>query len=172
MLLTVIICAALIALDQGLKIWAVSAVKPVDVLPGLAPVFQFRYVENTGAAFSILEGKQVLLIVVTGIALLAVAAILLFRRPQNRLEYLALVMIFSGGVGNLIDRIAHGYVVDFIDLMFMRFAVFNFADMLVVVGFILLIFAVLRQELLLRREKKAEEAPADAVQGADDAPEG
>lgn len=158
MLLTILLCAGLVGLDQWLKWLAVVYVKPAGVLPGIEGLFQLRYVENDGAAFSILAGQQGLLIVVTGLALLVVAWLLLFKRPQDKLEYLSLVCIFSGGVGNLIDRVANGYVVDYIDLQFMRFAVFNLADVLVCVGFGMLIVAVLRAEWQQRKLRAAQKA--------------
>lgn len=167
MLLTIILAGALIGADQLIKWLVATNLKPdgaVTVIPG---VVEFRYYENTGAAFSILEGKQGFLIVFTAIALLAVAWYLFFRRPKGKLEYIAVLMIFAGGVGNLIDRIANRYVVDYINLLFMRFAIFNFADCLVTVGFALLVVAVLRAEL--KERKAAKEKAALAVQGQESA---
>lgn len=155
MLLTLLFCAGLVGLDQLFKWLAVTYLMPLGAYTVLPGVVGFQYVENTGAAFNIFAGRQIFLIIITGVALLGVAWYLVFRRPQNKLEYCSLVLIFSGGVGNLIDRIANGYVVDYIEFLFVRFAVFNFADILVCVGFALLFFAVVQGEL--RQAKKAKE---------------
>ena len=165
MLLTILLCAGLIGIDQLLKLWAVKSLAPVGAMPLIPHVMELRYVENNGAAFNLLSGRQVLLIVFTGAILLAGAYILLFRRPKDKLEYAAYVMVFSGGVGNLIDRIANGYVVDYLATLFINFAVFNFADILVCVGVALLVIAVFRAEGKERRLKKQSEdkAPAEGL---------
>lgn len=167
MLLTIILCAGLIGLDQLLKLLAVHYLAPVGTAELIPGVIGLRYTENTGAAFSMFAGRQTLLIVITGIVLLFGAYILLFRRPKGTLEYTAVVMIFSGGVGNLIDRIANGYVVDYIELQFVRFAIFNLADCLVTVGFVLLVVAVFYTETKVRRLKKAEAAADTAASETD-----
>lgn len=151
MLFTLLVCVGLIGLDQLVKWLMTAALAPdgfVTVIPG---VLGFRYLENTGAAFSMLRGRLGFLIVVTGLALVVVAWLLMFKKPKDKLEYLALIFVFSGGVGNLIDRIANGYVVDYIELLFVRFAVFNLADIMVCLGFALLVVAVFRSEARQRR---------------------
>lgn len=154
MLFTIWISALLIGLDQLTKYIMVTGLKPVgsvEIIPG---ILEFMYVENTGAAFSIFAGKQAILIGVTSLALLAVGYVLLFRKPKKKLEYWAVLLIFSGGIGNLIDRIANGYVVDFVNFLFVRFAVFNVADIYVTFGFIFLVISLIREELQNRNNKK------------------
>ncbi|MDL2254121.1 signal peptidase II [Ruminococcaceae bacterium OttesenSCG-928-I18] len=163
LLLTIVLCLALIGLDKITKILAVNVLMPVGVIPAISGVFEWKYIENTGAAFGLLSGRQPFLIVVTGVALLAVALLLLFRRPKDKLEYISIILIFSGGVGNLLDRIAQGYVVDFINLLFINFAVFNLADIFVTVGFVLLVIAVFRSE---SRKKKQEETAGEQPEKA------
>ncbi len=155
MILSFILCVILIMMDRIAKMVAVQVLMPVGVLPAIPGIFEWRYVENTGAAFSFLAGRQTLLIVVTSIALLIVAYLILFRRPKAKMEYIALILIFSGGVGNLIDRIAQGYVVDYICLQFMNFAVFNLADIFVTVGFAILVVSVVRAELRAKKQKNS-----------------
>ena len=154
MLFTIWISALLIGLDQLTKYIMVTGLKPVgsvEIIPG---ILEFMYVEITGAAFSIFAGKQAILIGVTSLALLAVGYVLLFRKPKKKLEYWAVLLIFSGGIGNLIDRIANGYVVDFVNFLFVRFAVFNVADIYVTFGFIFLVISLIREELQNRNNKK------------------
>ncbi|MDL2214126.1 signal peptidase II [Clostridia bacterium OttesenSCG-928-O13] len=158
LLFTIVLCAVLIGADQVFKLLAVRFLQPIGDVTVIPGVVGLSYVENTGAAFNIFAGQQILLIVVTGAVLLFGAYILLFRRPKDWLEYTSIIMVFSGGVGNLIDRVANGYVVDYIRVLFMEFAIFNFADILVCVGFGLLVIAVFRAESRAKKQAEAEKA--------------
>ena len=90
---------------------------------------------------------QLFLIVATSAALLLVAYWLFFRSRNNRLQQAALILVLGGGIGNLIDRVLNGEVVDYINLLFMRFAVFNFADICVCVGVALWVLVIFLEEL-------------------------
>ncbi len=110
--------AALVGLDQAIKFWAVSALQPVGAMPLIPHVVELRFVLNQGMAFSLLSGKQLFLIVATSAALLLVAYWLFFRSRNNRLQQAALILVLGGGIGNLIDRMLNGEVVDYINLLF------------------------------------------------------
>lgn len=145
-----------IVLDQLAK-WAVAATlaasAPVTVIPG---IFQLTYVENTGAAFSSFDGQRWFLIIVTGLVILGLLYLMLFHHIRNRFVIWCLSGIIAGGIGNLIDRIFHGYVIDYIQLTFIDFAIFNFADCLVVVGVVLLLVYLLffhKEEKILYFDK-------------------
>ena len=138
---------ALVGIDQGLKYWAVQVLQPAGQLPLIPHVIDLRFVLNNGAAFGMLAGKQTFLQLITAAALLGLLIYLLVKKPESKLEYAAFLLIFAGGVGNLIDRVLNGEVVDYINLLFMDFAVFNFADILVCVGVGLLFLALLVPEL-------------------------
>lgn len=156
MLLSIAGAVALIALDQITKYLATVYLAPVGTMPFLPGVMQLMYVLNDGAAFSLLAGNRIFLIAVTSLALLALLWYLFCsKKVTNRWERLALVLILSGGIGNLIDRILHGYVVDFFAVTFMDFAVFNVADCYVTVGVILLILVVIRGEVRTYKAKNA-----------------
>ncbi len=133
-LLTVLTIAVLVGLDQLIKYFAVQFLEPIGSYLVFDRILQFSYVENTGAAFGSFSKYTVLLSVFTGLVLLCGLIYLLSGRCKNKVAYAAGVMIFSGGLGNLIDRICRGFVVDYIEPLFIDFAVFNFADMLVCVG--------------------------------------
>ena len=132
---TVLFMLALIGADQLIKQYAEKMLlaQPGGI-PFIPHVVDFFLVYNEGAAFSILVGRQGFLIAFTGIALLLVLVYLFVGRCTNRLEYLGLVLIFSGGVGNLIDRVLNQRVIDYIRLLFIDFPIFNFADICVCVG--------------------------------------
>jgi len=115
-----------------------SNMKVGETIPLIENVFHITYVQNTGAAFSIMSGKQLLLIIMTTVMLLIVLGYIILKRPKNKLLMSSLVLILAGGVGNLIDRIHLGYVVDFFDFRLINFAIFNTADTFVVCGTILL----------------------------------
>lgn len=135
----ILIAALLVAIDQVTKWWATSFLQNtagIDVIPG---VFRFQYCENDGIAFSLLEGQRWLFIPLT-LFVSVICILVLLRSPLRRrwLFALPLAMVLSGGVGNLIDRIRYGYVVDFLYFNLIDFPIFNFADCCVVVGAILL----------------------------------
>ena len=150
MLISVIIIIALTGLDQLTKHLATVYLAPVGAMPFIPGVMELRYVLNDGAAFSMLadaEWGRVFLIVVTGLALAALAVYFFWKKPSSWLERWVFILIFSGGLGNLIDRVLNGEVVDYINLLFMRFAVFNFADICVCVGVALWVLVIFLDEL-------------------------
>lgn len=145
-MLEAIIAIAAVVLDRLSKMWAVGSLRHMpgqhmDVLPG---VFEFRYVQNEGMAFSLLEGKTWLFIVITILIVACLFGYLLkYRAVESIWTRVAIASIIGGAIGNLIDRLLYGYVIDFINPTFMRFAVFNVADIFVTCGAILFIFALL-----------------------------
>jgi signal peptidase II len=138
--------AALVGIDQWIKAWATRALAPVGTMPLIPHVVELRYVLNQGMAFSLLSGKQLFLIVFTAAALVGVAYYLFARCRGKYLQQAAFILVLGGGIGNLIDRALNGEVVDYINLLFMRFAVFNFADICVCVGVGLWILNMLLEE--------------------------
>ena len=150
LLISVIIIIALTGLDQLTKHLATVYLAPVGAMPFIPGVMELRYVLNDGAAFSMLadaEWGRVFLIVVTGLALVALAVYFFWKKPSSWLERWVFILIFSGGLGNLIDRVLNGVVVDYINLLFMQFAVFNFADICVCVGVGLWVLEIFLEEL-------------------------
>lgn len=150
--LLLLFAAVFVGLDQAVKYWARTVLQPVGSMPFIPHLLQLRYVLNTGAAFSMLEGKQLFLTLFTGLVLAGIGGYLILDPPKKRLEYLAWVLILAGGVGNLIDRAARGAVVDLFDTLFIEFAVFNVADICITVGFALLLLFYLLQEFAGRKK--------------------
>ena len=105
--------------------------QPVVALEG---VLRWRYCENTGAAFSALSGSGTVVLVLSAILLVVLAAYLLFRPRIPWGAQLCLWAVVAGGASNLFDRLAWGFVVDFIEPLFVSFAVFNVADCFIVLG--------------------------------------
>ena len=150
--------AALVGIDQLIKLWAVQALEPVGALPFIPHVVELRFVLNQGMAFSLLSGKQLFLVLSTSAALLLVAYWLFFHSRGKRLQQAALILVLGGGIGNLIDRVLNGEVVDYLNLLFMRFAVFNFADICVCVGVALWVLVILLEEV---DDKPADKTPKE-----------
>ena len=146
-LFNLVAAAALIGIDQAIKLWAVNVLQPVGSMPLIPRVVELRFVLNQGMAFSLLSGKQLFLIIATSIALILVAYMLFFRSRGKYLQQAAMLLVLGGGIGNLIDRVLNGEVVDYINLLFMRFAVFNFADICVCVGVALWVLVIFLEEL-------------------------
>lgn len=137
--ITIAVIAVLIGIDRLTKYIAVLTVKtdgPKEFLFGL---FQFRYVENTGAAFSSFSENTEVLTVVTLVIIVICLVLLLCRKFKPLFINICLLLVTAGGIGNVIDRISYGYVVDFIEPLFIDFAVFNFADCCITVGALMLI---------------------------------
>ena len=134
--------ALLVAADQGIKAWATAQLMPVGVMAVLPGIVELRYVLNDGMAFSMLAGKQGILIGVTSLMLIGVL-VWLVRGDMPLLERISWTLVLGGGIGNLIDRVLNGVVVDYINVLFMHFAVFNFADICVCCGVGLLILSIL-----------------------------
>ena len=145
-ILNLVCVAALVGIDQAIKLWAVNVLAPVEAITVIPHVVELRFVLNQGMAFSLLSGKQLFLILATSAALILVAYWLFFRSRGKRLQQAALILVLGGGLGNLIDRVLNGEVVDYINLLFMRFAVFNFADICVCVGVALWVLVILLEE--------------------------
>ena len=102
--------AALIGIDQAIKLWATNVLQPIGAMPLIPHVVELRFVLNPGMAFSLLSGKQLFLIIATSIALILVAYGLFFRSRGRYLQQAALLLILAGGIGNLIDRVLNGVV--------------------------------------------------------------
>ena len=127
MLLYSILALLIIIADQVTKILVSGITSEIKLIPY---VINIVYLENTGAAFSAFSDSTMLLSVFTLLMLIGVAVYMFFA--DGRIKNICTVCIFAGGAGNLIDRFAQGYVVDYIKTLFIDFPVFNFADILVV----------------------------------------
>ena len=154
---------AAVALDQVTKLMAVKLLAPVgsvNVIPG---VFRLTYVENEGAAFGMFSDHRWVFMVISTLAIAALIIYLWKFPPDSRLACVSLSFIVGGGIGNMIDRVCLGYVVDFID--FCAFPnlwkwVFNIADSAVCIGTgMLMLWLILDTVKACRAEKEAKEKP-------------
>ena len=136
-----LIPAAVFAADRVTKILAGGI--PPEGIPLIPGVIRLRYAENTGAAFSMLSGHPWLLGV---LSLLIIAGAFLFLRKKNipALAMTGLMMMLGGAAGNMADRFATGFVPDMIEVLFVRFAIFNVADSFLCIGCALTALSLLR----------------------------
>ena len=135
------IIIVLIAADQVTKYIMLTWLKPIETYELIPGFIRFHFVENDGAAFSMLRNARWFFVIVTVVCVIVCLVALFSKRARYRFPALnspflkaALILIISGGVGNLIDRLFRGVVIDFIEPLFVNFAVFNFADILVTCG--------------------------------------
>lgn len=150
--------AVLVGIDQILKVLAIEYLKPVGSYPIIPDIFHLTYVENRGAAFGMMAGQKWFLIWVTAIVILAAVIAVMAGKIKNTTVLFSVATIIGGGVGNLIDRVYRGYVVDYVHLKIIDFAVFNFADICVTVGTAILLVYLLFYELKHRNKEAAGEA--------------
>ena len=128
------VMTSVIALDMITKFISFAKLSLVETVPIIKGVIHFTYVENPGAAFGMLKDQRWVFISVSCVVIVLISAYLFLGHADSRLMGVALSMIAAGGFGNMIDRIALGYVVDFIDFRLINFAVFNVADSCVCIG--------------------------------------
>ncbi|MBE6865811.1 MAG: signal peptidase II [Ruminococcaceae bacterium] len=134
MINSIIFTAVLIIIDRISKIMAAKYLVGKGTVVIIPNLLGLQYLENTGMAFSMLSGKTIFLAVVTSLALAVMAYFLFVKRIGQPFERFCFILIFAGGVGNLIDRIFQGYVIDYFEFLFMDFAIFNVADVYVCIG--------------------------------------
>lgn len=149
------VMAGVVLADQLTKLWCVKELVHVGASYKLIPgVLHFTYVQNRGAGMGILEDHRWVFMSVSCVAIVLIFAYILWKRPADKLFLTALSLIAGGGVGNMIDRVALGYVVDMINVELIDFYVFNVADCAVCIGCGVMILYMLLDELRERKKKK------------------
>lgn len=152
-----LIAAVIVLADQIIKFFVLNELKPIGTVKVIDGVFNLTYVENRGVAFGIFQDMRWVFVAVTCILLFLIIFYMFKKRPKGKLFYICAGMIIGGGVGNLIDRLVHGYVVDYLAVSFFP-PVCNFADYCITIGvFILVIYVIFFSDLLNSKEKYEEE---------------
>ena len=135
----------LIGIDQLIKNWALNVLRYKGAISVIENVFNLTYVENRGAAFGMLQNNQTIFILVAAIASIF-GLYYLHTKKVNNLGKIGILLVISGAIGNLIDRVRLGFVVDYLDFHIIWSYVFNLADCFVVVGTILLCLYIITSE--------------------------
>lgn len=151
----IIFMGVIVGLDQLTKALVVANIPVGETVKALPGVFHLAHLHNTGAAFSMLEGGRWFFALICAAGLIVVAVLIKKKVIQAPFELWCLAAIFGGGIGNLVDRIRLGYVVDMFEVEFMNFAVFNVADIFITCGAVALFVYVLFFD---RKEKKDDPA--------------
>ena len=170
-IIAVVLILVGVGLDQLTKYLVVSNMalhESIDIIPG---VFRFTYIQNDGAAFGSLDNARWVFMVLSTVAIIGILIYMFWKKPQDKLMLAALILIVSGGIGNMIDRIALGYVIDFLD--FCAFPkiwmwVFNVADSFVCIGAGLLILWLVLDMIRDYKTEKAKKAQAASEEPKND----
>lgn len=141
----IVLFVVLLIADQGSKYWARTVLYQQSSIQVIPHVLRFSYVENRGAAFGMLQGQKFFFVIMTFL-LIGLFFVYLKKVHANKWMTLTATFIIAGAIGNLIDRMLLGYVVDFIDFHIIWRYVFNVADIYVVGGTLLTALQVLLQD--------------------------
>lgn len=170
MIALIAIIIGIIGLDQLTKWLAVIFLQGIPTFPLWEEVLHFTYVENPGMAFGMMQNNRWVFMVFSSVAIVGLSVYLFRFRPGSRWMQVSLAMIIGGGIGNMIDRVALGYVIDFIDFTLIDFAVFNVADSFVCVGagmVIVYLIADIVKDLKKSKAKVSTEEDTEQDDGSD-----
>lgn len=151
--ITLVVGVLLAALDQVIKYFISINLKPIGSVTVIDNILNFTYVENRGVAFGMFSGMRWIFIALTTILICAIVIYMFKKKPQSKLFYVCVALIVGGGIGNLIDRIFYGYVIDYISLSFFK-PVCNFADYCITIGTVLLVVYLLFISKEFKEQKK------------------
>lgn len=159
--LSVFAVISLVGIDQLIKYFVDLYLKPIGAVTFIPKVLQFSYYENDGAMMGMMSGKTTIMTVFSVLCLLLVGFILFKGMLGYGLEFWCVIFITAGGIGNLIDRIFRGYVIDYIEVLFVDFYIFNFADCLVTCAAIIIIISQIYQFRKESKNNKEKETTSD-----------
>ena len=142
-------------IDQIIKVVITTNLKIADSINIITNFFRITYLQNTGAAWSILSGNKIVLILITIIALFLIYYFLLKNKTLKNIEYILYGILIGGILGNLIDRIRFGYVIDYLDFNFgsYRYPVFNLADSAICIGVLFIIVIMIKESRIKKDER-------------------
>lgn len=141
-LIIIAVAMGLLVIDQVIKYFVLAYLRPVGTVSVIPGLLELAYVENTGAAFGLFRDMTWFLVTVTAVACAAILVLLFWYKKHSFFSYATSALLISGGIGNLLDRFFHGFVVDYIHVMFFDY-IFNFADCCITIGAVCFIIHVL-----------------------------
>ena len=154
MILSIIIIILVIALDQVTKYLTLANLASIPTFPIIEDVLHLTYVENRGAAFGMLADHREVFMIISTVGIIAIFVWMAVSKPKSLWMRIGLSFVIGGGIGNMIDRIARGFVVDMIDCRFINFYVFNVADSFVCVGCGMVLIALVIEIIAEAKQKK------------------
>ena len=168
MLLWILIIAASVILDQATKLLVVNTMDYGQSIVLIKNIFSFQYIHNYGAAWGMFSNHRWVFMLITSLALIAMPIILYRYRKLHFLFGLSLSLFIGGAIGNMIDRVFLGYVVDFLQFTFIDFPIFNVADICVVFGAAFMMIYVIFFDKELLTDKKQSLKNENEVKTVDD----
>lgn len=142
-------------LDQIIKYFVSLYLQPIGSVSIIDNLFSLTYVENNGVAFGMFSDMRWLFVVLTVVIIAIIVVYMFKKRPKEKIFYISTALIIGGGIGNLVDRIFYGYVIDYLSLSFFP-PVCNFADYCITIGTVILMIYLLFFSDLFNTPKKAE----------------
>lgn len=152
--ISLIVGAVLVIIDQIIKYFVSAYLQPVGSVSVIDNLFSLTYVENKGVAFGMFSDMRWVFVTLTSVLLAIIIFYMFKKRPKGKFFYICAALIIGGGIGNLIDRIFYGYVIDYLSLSFFP-PVCNFADYCITAGTIMLVIYLLFFSDALDSSKKA-----------------
>lgn len=131
---------SMVLTDQIIKYFVDLYLKPISVKMLIPGFMQLHYLQNDGAMMGFMSGKTQFMTIASVICMLGIVAVILSGKIKFGVEYICIVFMSAGGLGNIIDRVFRGYVIDYIEVLFVDFYIFNFADCLVTCSAFVIIF--------------------------------
>ena len=155
----VVIIAVLVAADQLVKHWAVTSLEPVGSMDfiriGDTKLVDLTYLENRGAIFGSMAGQRWFLVGFTTLVIILASVGMIMALKRSKFLSFSIMLFVAGGIGNIIDRIRYGYVVDMFEFKFVHFAIFNVADICVTFAFVFVIIYMLFIDPKIEKAKKS-----------------
>ena len=157
---SVVLMLGLVSVDQIIKYYVDLYLKPIGSVTVISKVLQWSYYENDGAMMGMMNGKTITMTILAVVCLIVIAFVIFSGKVKFGIDYCCIVLMMSGGLGNIIDRIFRGYVIDYIEVLFVDFYIFNFADCLVTCAAIVMICNQI-YEIYKENKAKKEKAADD-----------
>ncbi len=153
-LLSLSIILLMVFIDQVIKYFVDLFLKPVSVKMLIPGFLQLHYFENDGAMMGFMEGKTGFMTVASMLCMIIILAVILSGKFRFGVDFICFVFMAAGGFGNIIDRVFRGYVIDYIEVLFVDFYIFNFADCLITCSAFVMIFYEIYQIISEHKKKK------------------
>lgn len=153
--LSLAIAGLIVVIDQVIKYFVAMYLPQVGVVTAIPHLLYLNYVENRGVAFGMFENMRWIFVALTSVIIVILLYIIIFKKIKSKMFLISSALIIGGGIGNLIDRVLYGYVIDYLQLSFFS-PVCNFADYAVTVGTVLLVIYLLFMSDSSKKENKVE----------------
>ena len=153
--LSLAIAGLVVVIDQVIKYFVAMYLPQAGVVTAIPHLLDLKYVENRGVAFGMFENMRWIFVALTSVIIVILLYIIIFKKIKSKMFLISSALIIGGGIGNLIDRVLYGYVIDYLQLSFFS-PVCNFADYAVTVGTVLLVIYLLFMSDSSKKENKVE----------------